>query len=152
MPMQIRRLTPGDEAIVRVLAVEDAAFDLEGRGGPRAPLTVEQARCFLANPAVLFWVAFEDEAVTGFLHGVVLPLRAGVGQELLLYEIGVRMDRRRQGVGRALHDHMIRWMRENEVSEAWVLADNPGAVEFYRACGFEVQPAQPVYLTLELEG
>jgi GNAT superfamily N-acetyltransferase len=54
----------------------------------------------------------------------------------LLYSIGVRASHRRRGVGRALVEEMLRWMRAEGVREVWVLADNPGAEEFYAACGF----------------
>ena len=47
--------------------------------------------------------------------------------------------------------HMERWMREHGVNEVWVLADNPGAVEFYRACGLGVEDEQPVYMTRALD-
>jgi len=44
---------------------------------------------------------------------------------------------------------MESWMRENGVGAVWVLAD-PEAVEFYRACDFEAEEPQPVYMTREL--
>jgi hypothetical protein len=39
--------------------------------------------------------------------------------------------------------------RLNGVGEVWVLAD-PAAVEFYRACGFDAEEPQPVYMTREV--
>jgi GNAT superfamily N-acetyltransferase len=65
----------------------------------------------------------------------------------LLYEIGVRQSRRRSGIGRALLEHMEEWMRTNHVPEAWVCADNPIAVRFYRGCRFATPDDQPVYMT-----
>ena len=144
--MTARRLGPGDEAILGVLALEDADFDIGGRGGPRPALGPETARRYLANPAVLFWVAFEGAEVAGFLSCLHVPLRSDEGYEVLLYEIGVRAERRREGVGRALLGELETWMAANGVSVAWVLADNPEAVEFYRACGFEAERYQPVYM------
>jgi ribosomal protein S18 acetylase RimI-like enzyme len=37
-------------------------------------------------------------------------------------------------------------MAAEHLATVWVLADNPGAVEFYRAGGFAVEAEQPVYL------
>ena len=84
----------------------DPDFDLEGRGEALEPLSPQAARRFLADPAVLFWVAREDGHVAGFLYCLLVPLRSSDEQELLLYEIGVRAEWRRRGVGRLLLDHM----------------------------------------------
>ncbi|MDB5102057.1 MAG: GCN5-related N-acetyltransferase [Cyanobacteria bacterium RYN_339] len=147
MTITIKRLAPGDEPILQTLAAEDADFDLDGRSEPLKPLTAEQAHRYLSDPAVLNWAAMDGDTLLGFLYCLVVPLRSDDAQELLLYEIGVRSQWRRKGVGRALLDHMERWMKENAIKTVWVLADNPTAVDFYRGCGFGVEDEQPVYLT-----
>ena len=151
MSVSIKRLGPGDEATLELLATEDGDFDLEGRGAPLLPLKAGSARAYLANPGVLHWVATEDGAVVGFLYCAYILLRSDPGHELLLYEIGVRQAARRSGVGRALLDHMEGWMKQNGVSAVWVCADNAVAVDFYRGCGFETEQPQPVYMTREVE-
>ena len=151
MTLSIKRLGPGDESTLELLAREDGDFDLEGRGEPLEPLTPVMAQRYLANPAVLHWVAVEGEVITGFLYCLHLPLRSGEGHELLLYEIGVRTSWRRRGTGRALLSHMEKWMQSNGVGVVWLGADNAGAVEFYRACGFSAEPEQAVYMTREIE-
>jgi ribosomal protein S18 acetylase RimI-like enzyme len=151
MSVTIKRLGPGDEAILELLAREDADFDLEGRSAELPPLKPSMAQRSLANPSVLHWIAFQDRVVTGFLYCAHLLLRTDPGQELLLYEIGVRKEHRRKGVGRALLDHMARWMQSNEISEVWVCADNRIAVDFYRGCGFTNEEPQPVYMTRTVE-
>ena len=115
MSVSIKRLGPGDEATLDLLAKDDADFDLEGRGAPLPPLRLGMARAYLANPGVLHWVASEDGAVVGFLYCAYILLRSDPGHELLLYEIGVRKAARRSGVGRALLDHMEGWMKQNDV-------------------------------------
>src|SRR4051794_5524329 len=90
MSVSIKRLGPGDEPILDLLAKEDADFDLEGRGGSLQPLEPARAQSYLANPAVLHWVAVEGDQIIGFLYCIHLPLRSDAGHELLLYEIGVR--------------------------------------------------------------
>jgi len=151
MSVAIKRLGPGDEATLELLSREDADFDLEERSKALPALKPSMATRYLANPAVLHWVASQDGVVTGFLYCVHLLLRSHPGHELLLYEIGVRKAYRRQGVGRALLDHMARWMQKSEVSEVWVCADNRVAVDFYRGCGFASEEPQPVYLTRSVE-
>jgi hypothetical protein len=44
-------------------------------------------------------------------------------------------------------DALQAFMEERNIREAWVLADNPGAVDFYRACGFEAEAPAPTYMT-----
>ena len=44
---------------------------------------------------------------------------------------------------------MTAWMDAHDVDEVWLLADNDGAVAFYRACGFAVPDGQATYMTRE---
>ena len=136
----LRRLRAGDEHILRLLAERDPEFDIADRQpAPEAldPLNDDEARRYLSDPTVLFWVAQHGADVVGFLSCNVMPYRAQPARELMLYEIGVHRDHRRRGIGRALVAAMTDWMTENGVPEVWLGADNPGAEQFYLACGFE---------------
>ncbi len=150
MSFQIKRLCLGDEAMLTQYVLDIADFDLDHEDKPKRPLTPAATQRYLANPAVLHWVAYVDDKVIGSLYCAVLPLPAGDGKELVLYEIGVRNAWRRRGVGRALLNEMERWMRNNAVSYVWVLADNDIAVSFYQSGGFEAEDEQPVYMAREL--
>jgi GNAT superfamily N-acetyltransferase len=134
--------------VLRTLAEEEEDFGLAEGGGPREPISGEDAEAYLGDPAVLHWVAEEEGAVVGHLLCYVERRRTGVPKQLLLYDIGVRRARRRRGIGSALVGAMRAWMREEGVVEAWVLADNPGAESFYSACGFARDDDQPVQMTL----
>lgn len=151
MALLIRRLGAGDETVLNLLAMEDADFDIAGRSAPLQPLSADVAQRYLDNPAVLHWVAAEDDNIMGYLYCVLLPLRSGEGQELLLYEIGVRTSWRRHGIGRALLREMEKWMGMNGVAEVWVLADNIDAISFYRACDFTEDDSIAVYMSRQLE-
>ena len=150
MTFSVRRLGPGDEPVLDLLAREDGDFDGPGHGGPRQPLDRDDARTYLSDPSILHWVAEEGGAVLGALSAYVLRKRAGDHAEVLLYEIGVRAAQRRRGIGRALVEELYRWMRSHDVGEVWVLAGNPAAAAFYRACGFEIPASTPVYLQRRL--
>ena len=136
MGIDIRRLGPGDEDVLALIAREADDFDLAGASQPESPLVAAEAAAYLADPAVLHWVAGDDGSVVGELLCHVLPLPSGSGRELLLYSIGVRAAHRRRGVGTALVREMLAWARGGGIEEVWVLADNPGAEAFYAACGF----------------
>lgn len=146
----IRRLGPGDEAVLAVLAADEEDFDLVERGAPRAPVTGADAAAYLSDPSVLHWVAEEDGVVVGHLLAYLERRRAGYARQLLLYEIGVREAHRRRGIGTALVGTMRSWMAEHDVAEAWVPADSGAAEAFYAACGFVRDDVQPVQMTLRL--
>ena len=143
----IRRLGPGDEPILAALAQEEAAFDGEVRARPRAPIAGGVAADYLADQHVLHWVAEEGGSVAGHLLCYLQRRRAGEPLQLMLYEIGVRDDHRRQAVGTALVSEMEEWMSENAVASVWVLADNEEAEAFYAACGFARDDPQPVQMS-----
>jgi len=151
MVMSITRLGPGDDRVLERLTVDAADFGLAEPDDPPTPLDAAAATQYLAHPAVVHWVAADHGEIVGDLACILLPLRSGGGRELLLYDVGVRSAWRRRGVGRALLAQMETWMRENGVSQVWVLSD-PAAVEFYRACGFDAEEPQPVYMTREVGG
>jgi len=46
----VRRLGPGDESVLALLAREDADFDMEDSRGPRTPLGADAARAHLTDP------------------------------------------------------------------------------------------------------
>jgi GNAT superfamily N-acetyltransferase len=134
----VRRLGPEDAQLFNRLSETDNLFDEEPSGLPSGALTLDGARAFLADPSVLFWVAEAGPLTVGFLHGIVQRRRtAGPWAELLLMEMGVHADWRRQGVGTALVSAMEHWMAGNDVSEVWVPA-NTYAVGFYLKSGFTV--------------
>jgi GNAT superfamily N-acetyltransferase len=150
LALGIRLLGPGDEGVLRILAQDETDFDLPERGRPRAPVTGDDARAYLDDPAVLHWVAEDDGVIVGHLLSYLERRRAGAPRQLLLYEIGVRKASRRRGIGRALVEAMRKWMSVEGVAEAWVLSDNQGAESFYAACGFARDDEQPVQMTLRL--
>ncbi len=150
MTILIKRLGAGDRSILEFLALHDADFDLDERDAPKQPLEPEMVQRFLERSDVLVWVAFDENAVVGFLQCNLIFLRSSIGKELVLYEIGVHQNWRRRGIGRALLNQMETWMRENNVDVIWVLADNQETVEFYRSSGFEAEHPQPTYMLREL--
>jgi GNAT superfamily N-acetyltransferase len=148
----IRRLGPGDERVLAVLAADDEDFGLAEHGAPSAPVTGADAAAYLGDPSVLHWVAEQDGVVVGYLLAYLERRRAGHPRQVLLYDIGVREAYRRRGIGRALVETMRNWMTEEDVAEAWVPADSGEAEAFYAACGFVRDAVQPVQMTLTIRG
>ena len=154
MGIEIRRLGPGDEDVLAVIAREAADFDLAGRSKREAPLPVSEADAYLADPAIVHWIAEVDRLVVGELLCHVLRLPSGSGRELLLYSIGVRTGHRRRGIGTGLVREMLGWARAEGLEVVWVLADNPEAEAFYFACGFARggESEEAVYLERRVTG
>lgn len=111
----IRRLRPGDEAVVERLAERE----------PRTAL--------LADEATIFLVAFDGGDPVGFAFGHVLPRRHGAPTILFVYEVDVAESHRRRGIGKALMRELIRLGG----TDAFVLAEpgNEAANALYASLG-----------------
>ncbi len=141
--VDVRRLGPGDEGVLEVLARDEGDFGVDPAAPPRRPTA--DAAAYLADPAVLHWVAEDGAEVVGHLLGYDQRRRAAAARQVLVYEIGVRAARRRQGVGRALLAALDAWMAAEGVGQAWLLS-GAEAVAFYEACGFHVAADQPTLM------
>jgi ribosomal protein S18 acetylase RimI-like enzyme len=119
--MQIRRLGPGDQDVVRAFATRPLPPELE----------------LLDDERTIFLVAFDAGEPVGFVLAHDLPRRHDPPRKLLVYEIDVREDRRREGIGRALLDELGRIARERGIRHGWVLTDhdNEAALGLYKSMG-----------------
>ena len=136
--VEVRRLRVGDEAVVRRLSLEDARFEEVGvEPRARPPHTVESAREFLAVETNVQLAAFAGDEPVGQLLAYELVRRHGDGKMMFIYEIGVRDDYRRTGVGRLLLAELREICRRRGVTRAFVVTNerNRPAIEFYRALG-----------------
>jgi ribosomal protein S18 acetylase RimI-like enzyme len=125
MPVEIRRLAPGDEAAVLAAA---HLFD-------EAPRSDATAR-FLAEPGHHLLVAYEDGGPVGFVSGVEMT-HPDKGTEMFLYELGVDEPARRRGTGTALVQALGELARERGCHGMWTAteAGNLVAQRTYAAAG-----------------
>jgi ribosomal protein S18 acetylase RimI-like enzyme len=117
--VQIRRLGPGDEEVVRKLATRPPHFEL------------------LEDDRTIFLAAFEDGEPIGFVLAHHLPRRHDPPAKLLVYEVDVAEAHRQRGVGKALLDELAGIARERGIPQGWVLTDddNDAAMALYRSAG-----------------
>jgi aminoglycoside 3-N-acetyltransferase I len=91
-----------------------------------------------------FWamVALDEREVVGGLTAHALPMTRSPEAELFIYDLAVRTDRQRQGIGRALVRATLDRARAEGLRVAFVPADNEDehAIEFYRAMGGRASP------------
>jgi aminoglycoside 3-N-acetyltransferase I len=86
-----------------------------------------------------FWAlaAFVGDEMVGGLTAHTLPMTRDEAFEVFIYDIAVRADRQRQGVGRALIDALRLMASRQGIDDVFVAADadDPSAIDFYRALG-----------------
>jgi ribosomal protein S18 acetylase RimI-like enzyme len=125
MPVQVRRVQPGDEDEV---ARFEAAFDYG--------VSWEETTRFLTDERHHLLLGYLDDQPAGFVSAVEV-FHPDKRSELFLNEIAVVEQARRQGVGRALIEELKRLGHELECSKMWVLTDedNAAAMTLYRSAG-----------------
>ena len=99
----IRRLGPGDEEVVRMLADGEAQTAL------------------LADEATIFLAAFHDDEPVGFVFGYALPRRHGAPSILFVYELDVAEPHRRQGIAARLMHELAEIARVCGIEDGFVL-------------------------------
>lgn len=91
-----------------------------------------------------FWAmaAFQDGRLVGGLTAHTLPLTRAETQELFLYDIAVRPECQRQGIGRQLVAALRAQAAAADIQVMFVAADEEDteALDFYRAMGGAASP------------
>jgi GNAT superfamily N-acetyltransferase len=126
---EIRELWPGDEAmLVRAVStfrrVDAAAPDL-----------------FLEDPRSHLLVALDDEEIVGWAYGYEL-LRPEGRWMMFMQQIDVVLDRRREGIGRALLDRFVEIARSKGHRKMWLYTDAGDAVARRLYDGASGDPAE----------
>ncbi|UCI26961.1 GNAT family N-acetyltransferase [Mesorhizobium sp. B2-8-5] len=109
MNVEIRRLHPGDDALV--MRVADDVFD--------EPVRPDRLAAYLAAPGHSMIVAIVDQTVVGQCAAVIHRHPDKVS-ELYIDEVGVAPPFQRQGIARKMLDAMFAVGREHGCEEAWV--------------------------------
>src|ERR1700722_5940580 len=88
-------------------------------------------------------VALDGEEVVGGLTAHALPMARAPEAELFIYDLAVRADRQRLGIGRALVLTTLDRAKAEGLRVAFVPADDEDthAIAFYRAIGGRSSPA-----------
>jgi aminoglycoside 3-N-acetyltransferase I len=131
--MHTKQLKRGDRDLARALFVLMANVF----GEEAETLTDPHLDSLLCQDGFWAIAAFVDDVLVGGITAHTLPMTRVNASELFLYDIAVRSDHQRKGVGRLLV-HELRAMAANVgISDVFVLADNEDlhALDFYRALG-----------------
>jgi [ribosomal protein S18]-alanine N-acetyltransferase len=134
--LDIWHATPGSES--RVKAAEglfDHSVDLEA------------TQRFLADPANVLLIAYEEGLPAGFVSGTALSHPDYAEPEMFLNELAVDEAFQSRGIGRALVAELWRLARSRGCRGMWVLTDddNVPANRVYRAAGGKSAGPQVMY-------
>ena len=88
------------------------------------------------------YAAVAEGRPVGGLTAHALPMTRTESTELLTYDLAIRSDWQRRGVGRAMIARLLEDGAAAGISEMWVPADDEDshALEFYRRTGGQAQP------------
>lgn len=91
----------------------------------------------LGSRAFITLAAFFEKEIVGGLTAYELPMYQHDSSEILLYDLAVRPDFQRKGIGQGLIRHLKEYCSEHGIQEFFVLVheEDEHAVEFYRATG-----------------
>lgn len=104
---------------------------------PRLELDDDYVERLLARPDFWAIAAIDAGAVVGGATAHTLPMTRFQGSEIFLYDLAVRTDRQRQGIGRKLVEHLRAAAAAEGIDDLFVPAENEDthALDFYRAIG-----------------
>ncbi|HXH58988.1 GNAT family N-acetyltransferase [Iamia sp.] len=137
LPITVRRLRPGDDAVLVYLAEHNAAFGSLEEREPLEPLSEGETVAFLADDRTAAFVAFAGDEPVGFCYANELYRRHTALRHLCVYEIGVSERHRNHGIGQALLDSVADHARTQGISRGFVITNgsNHAAMALYEAAG-----------------
>jgi aminoglycoside 3-N-acetyltransferase I len=136
--ISIARLTPADEKLARqTFLVMAQVFNEDS-----APLGSPYLKGLLRRGDFWASAALVGKEVVGGITGFCLPLTRLERRELFIYDIAVKVDWQRKGIGRALFVSLRQAAAAEGIEDGFVLADDGDthALDFYRALGATASP------------
>jgi aminoglycoside 3-N-acetyltransferase I len=129
----IRRLTNEDLAEFQGLVhLFNLVFEEESKIASETHL-----RKLLSSESFIALAALRDDQVLGGLTAYELPLYYSDSSEVFLYDLAVKPDMQRMGIGKKLIESLKAHCTQNEIKGFFVMAheEDRHAVEFYHATG-----------------
>lgn len=136
---RMHRVRDGDEWVLGTLARGNARFGSGGEDDWQPPLGTDEAARFVSDPNTVCIVAIDTATnhIVGFIYGGVLHRRHTKLQHVCLYEIGVDIDHRDQGVGEQLMVAFAEEARSMGIDRGFVITNEADttAVALYEKFG-----------------
>ncbi|MBX9600488.1 MAG: GNAT family N-acetyltransferase [Bryobacteraceae bacterium] len=131
--LEIRRLRAGEEELARKLfQVFADVFETD-----HEELPPEYVAGLLRRDDLWVLAALAGDQIAGGITAHTLPMTRSQESELFIYDLAVRADLRRKGIGRALVTSLVHAARAEEIRTALIPVEpeDTDAVDFYRAIG-----------------
>ena len=136
--MQMQRLTSNHRELAkRLFSVMAEVFEVASE-----QLSDEYLDRLLTREDFWAIAALVDDEVVGGITAHTLPMTRAETSEIFIYDIAVREDQQRKGIGRALVASLRRAAIARGIGDVFVPADNDDlhALDFYRALGGTPSP------------
>ena len=130
---QFKRLTPSDLATFKsLIKTFNTVFEEEQSIGSDTHLLK-----LLGNNSFIAIAAISKNEVVGGLTAYELPMVYSDASEVILYDMAVRIEYQRMGIGKGLIQSLKEYCAINNIEMFFVMAheEDIHAVEFYRATG-----------------
>lgn len=147
MSIEIKHLTKEDLSIFNSLInLFNLVFEEEPKIGSEA-----NSLRLLENERFIALIALAENEVVGGLTAYELPMYYSDSSEIFLYDLAVRPEYQRMGVGRGLIQKLKEYCVRNGIQDFFVMAheEDEHAIEFYHATGGKAEKA--VNFVYELE-
>ena len=137
--MLIRRLVSGDRELARAtFAMMADVFEERGR-----PLPDDYVDGLMDRADFWAFAAIDDDDMPiGGITAHVLPMTRSPSRELFVYDVAVREDRQRRGIGRAMLVALVAEAGTAGMASVFVAVadEDVHAMDFYRAVGGAESP------------
>ncbi len=133
MAIEIKHLTKEDlSKFTSLINLFNMVFEEESKIGSEAnSLKLLNSKYFIAL------VALTENKVVGGLTAYELPMYYSNSSEIFLYDLAVKPEYQRTGIGKGLLQSLKEYCLKNGIKEFFVMAheEDEHAIEFYRATG-----------------
>jgi aminoglycoside 3-N-acetyltransferase I len=133
-PIQVRKLSQEDVSTFKLLIhLFNVVFE-EDESAMSSDVNLFK---LLSNNHFVAMAAFYQDELAGGLTAYELPMYSSDKSEIFVYDLAVKPEYQRRGIGKRLIQHLKEYCFENGIDEFFVLAheEDIHAVEFYRATG-----------------
>ena len=132
--LQVRKLTQEDVSAFHSLV---HLFNMVFEEDENAIGTEKNLLKLLGNSYFVAMAGFYENEIAGGLTAYELPMYYSDHSEIFLYDLAVRAEYQRMGIGKRLIHALKEYCVKNGINEFFVLAheEDEHAVEFYRSTG-----------------
>lgn len=147
MPVEIKKLGHYDLNYFKdLIRVFEDVFEMEKFTIPDD----DYLQQLLEKDSFLVFVALSEDKVVGGLTAYILPQYYSVRPLVYIYDLAVKTNYQRQGIGSILIDGITNYCRETGMEEVFVQADEEDgyALEFYHSTGATAEKVVHFYYLL----